>query len=551
VSFSNDDEGDGLAALFGGVSPAVAAPGDPGPRRAAQAPAPVEPAEPAPGGVPASTETRAETAPTPGWSPASPTQYPGLAPAASAPAASSMPPAPTSPAFPSYAPPSPAAPPAPAYGAPAAPPTSPAYEMPAPAPAPSSPPPGPQSYDLPPPASAPSAPAWSPQPTPHAPAPQPTQQTPAPQPPPPFGAQQYGSPQPPPPYGAEQYASPQASPSYDLPAPEGARDLGAPPTGVAYPPTAQYPADLADRTAYPSGPPQGTAYPPPVAEPPSYAPPAGPGYDLPASAPAPLQEPPSAAPPLGYEAYARPSAPDERRHDTSRYDALPVSSPPGEHPLVLSEPAPPATVFPPGPLLPSSTAAVATPEDLERSTAGEKVGLVLALFTGPIGLAVAIANAVRGARRRGWLIGVVRVSLVFGVLSTIAAGIAGYVLWNIRLDQIAHAEVAAASAEFCAAADADPTMVTPPTLGWPAQGASVGESITLMQAWTDRWTTLAAESPAKLGTGMELLAETGQTIVDGVTTARVVDDAANQAQIAAAAGQSGVAGWYTTYCVTP
>ncbi len=219
--------------------------------------------------------------------------------------------------------------------------------------------------------------------------------------------------------------------------------------------------------------------------------------------------------------------------------------------MLRSDAAPPATVFPPGPLLPSSSSAVETPEDLERSTVGEKVGLALAVLTGPIGLVIAIVNAARGARRRGWLIGIARASLVLAVISTIAAGIGGYVLWNIRADQIEHAEIAAASAEFCAAGAADPAIVTPPTLGWPAPGATTTESLALMQAWTDNWTTLAATSPASLRTGMELLATRGQTIIDAVTASRTVDDAANQQQISSIEAQSGVAAWYANYCAAP
>lgn len=524
MSFTNDEEGDGLAALFGGVTPTAGAPGDAGPRRAAQAPPPAASAQPPPATAPPVEP------PTSGWSPAAPSHFPGLVP--SVPAAYGLP-------------------------APAAAPASPAYEMPAPAQQ------GPRSYDLPPPASAPSAPAWSPEPAP---------QHESPQPPPPYGSQQYQNPQVPPRYEAPQYEAPryeaprheasqyesphyqapqyepqQAPPRYDLPAPDSAQDFGTAPAGAAYPPTALYPARADIPAAFPSAPPQGAAFAPPVADPPSYAPPAAPGYEPPRSTPAPLEQPPPhVAPPLGYEAYARPPAPSE-----PQYDLQPVPSSPGEHPLVLSEPALPATVFPPGPLLPSSRAAVETPDDLERSTAIEKIGLVLALLTGPIGLVLAIGNAARSGRRRGWLIGIVRASLVLGVLSTIAAGIAGYLAWNVLQDQIAHDEVAAASAEFCEAAAADPTMVTAPTLGWPPQGASVGESITLMQAWTDRWVALAPGAPPKLQTGIELLAETGQSIVDGVTSSRTVDDATNQARIAAAAGESGVAGWHTTYCVAP
>jgi hypothetical protein len=476
VSFSNDESGDGLAALFGGITPQ----GDAGPRRTAPAaPAPA-PGEPAP--VASEPADPVFSATPPGVAP----QYPGLAPSLPV-AAPTAPPAYSPPAYSPPAYPPPAAAPA-AY----APPASPAYEMPAPPvygmpTLPTQPPP---SYDLPAPAVAPAAPVYD------APA---VMQTP---------------------------------PPYDPPAPDAGSYPGLAPSAPTYPPTAQYPAGTYPPTQYPAEPASAPYEPPPaypVAPPSAYSSPAA---EVPVFAP----------PPAGAYDLAPPVEPNP----------VPPSPPVApQHPLVRSEPAVPATVFPPGPLLPSSTAAVETPEDLERSTAGEKVGLVLAVLTGPIGLAVAIGNAVRSARRRGWLIGLVRASLVLGVLSTIAAGVAGYVLWNIRADQIQHADVAAASAEFCAAAAADPAMVAPPTLGWPAQGASIGESLDLMQAWTDRWTTLAATAPAKLSTGLELLAEKGQTIIDAVTAARVVDDAANQAQIASAEAQSGVATWYSTYCLEP
>lgn len=521
MSFNNDEEGDGLAALFGGVTPQA----EPGPRRAAPAP-------PEPGSTPAAA------VPPPG---ASQPQYPGLAPSAS-PAYS--PPAYSPPATPSYSPPA-----------------SPAYEMPAPAPQ------APLAYDLP-------APAVAPAP----------------------GASPYEAP------ATPNYPGLAAPPSYDLPAPGATQYPGIAPSAPSHPATAQYPTGLDPATAFPSAPLQEPSYappaydpppayepppayqpsayqpppayepppgyeqppayhppayqpppeyPPPLAGAPVYSSPAGPGYDLPPAAPlaypTPLEEPPSyGAPPPSYESFGGPPVLAE-----PPLIAEPFERPVPEHPLVRSEPALPAAVFPPGPLLPSSTAAVETPEYLERSTAGEKVGLVLAIIAGPIGLAIAIANAIRSGRRRGWLIGVVRASLILGVLSTIAAGIAGYVYWTVRSDQIQHAEIAAASAEFCAAAEADPTMVAPPTLGWPAPGASVSESLTLMQAWTDRWTTLAATSPAGLRTGLELLAERGQTIMDAVTQARTVDDAANQTQIAAAEAQAGVANWHTTYCLEP
>lgn len=574
MSFSNDEDGDGLAALFGGVTPQA----EPGPRRAA-----VPPAEPEPTGAAAPDE------------PAAAPQYPGLAPAEATPPAyrppeyqapAAQPSTYQPPAYqpPAYQPPVPEQPTSPppsfepqAYEPPVSarqsfappsyqPPAAPADDLPAPA-ASQAPP----SYDMPPPSSYEPPPSYE--------APQPSAATPSYDPPsydppsyvppssvpPSYDAPSSAPPSydlPPPAEAPSAFSSP-ATPSYDLPAPQGstypqtAQYPGSPPPPTAFP-SPQSAAPAYGQTAPPSAAPPSTA--PPSAAPPSYEPPR---YDPPSYDP-PAYEPLVQPPPSGFESPARPAPSGEPATGTavpSSYDAfaVPVLAEPArvepteqsDHPLVRPEPAVPATLFPAGPLLPSSQAAVETPEDLERSTIAEKLGLVLAVLTGPIGLAVAVVNAVRSGRRRGWLIGVVRASLVLGVLSTIAAGIAGYTYWNIRADQIQHAETAAASAEFCAAAEADPAMVTPPTLGWPAPAASVGESIVLMQAWTDRWTTLSATAPPGLRSGIELLAEKGQTIVDAVTQARAVDDAANQAQIAGVEAQAGVASWYTTYCLEP
>jgi hypothetical protein len=560
VSFSNDEDGDGLAALFGGVTPQA----EPGPRRGA-----VPPAEP-------------DQAPPDGTAAAP--QYPGLDPVPAAPEAA--PPAYRPPEYPAPTAQPPAAPP-PSYQQPAYEPPSyqqPAYEPPTyeppvsarqsfapptfpppadevPAPAASQAPP---SYDLPPPAYEPppahEPPAYEPPPS--------SYEPPAYEPPPSFAPPTYDRPAseppsydlPPPASAPAAFSSPVPT-SYDLPAPQGATYSAPPPAAPPNPETSQYPGSPAVPTAFPPPSPQVTepptgyeapiqeplSYPRPSYDPPSYAPPAQPvpsGFETLAPPVESGDLATGTASPGSPESFAAPALAEPPRADTSERSYA-------EHPLVRPEPAVPATVFPAGPLLPSSQAAVETPEDLERSTIAEKLGLVLALLTGPIGLAVAIVNAVRSGRRRGWLIGVVRASLVLGVLSTIAAGIAGYTYWNIRADQIQHAETAAASAEFCAAAEADPTMVTPPTLGWPAPAASVGESIVLMQAWTDRWTALAATAPPGLKSGIELLAEKGQTIVDAVTQARTVDDAANQAQIAGVEAQAGVASWYSTYCLEP
>jgi hypothetical protein len=451
--------------------------------------------------VPQAYDLPAPAAPAGGAPPAA-THYPGLDPTPQQPVpypepASSNPAYPPTAQYPAGVDPAAyAAPPGPAYGAPAA--QQPAYEPPTYVPPAYQPP----AYEAPP-ASAP-----------------PTYQPPA------YEAPTY---QPPaheaPPASAPPTYEP---PSYEQPAP-------------AAPPPAYVPPTLEAPPAYEAP----TYTPPPASEQPTYA------------APPPVVEPPAFGgfEPLGLQpdGTGRPEPFAERPFGEQPREAeRPAETAYGEHPIVRAEAAPLAAVFPPGPLLPvPPEARVDEPEDLARSTVLEKVGLGFAILTGPIGLLLAIVTAARGVRRRGWVIGIGRASLVFGVLSTVAFLIGGYVLWNLRLDQLQHDQVAAASAEFCAAGAADPSIVTPTTLGWPSPGETINDSLALMQAWTDDWRTLAATSPAELRTGMDLLAERGDVIIEAVTGARSVDNAANQEQISSIQLQAGVSNWYATYCEEP
>jgi hypothetical protein len=525
VSFNNDDEGDGLAALFGGITPQAAPPGAPGTRRAAQqaaaAPAdpnaaPVAPPSPASPAWPSPPPAQEVPAAPPSWAapgvePPRTPQYPGLAP--NVPIApqtpSALPSAPLPPAF-GAPPPNPAPSPNPA---------PPAYDLPA--------------YDLPAPAAAPS----------------------------------YSSPEPPqaPPYGAPSFpapvtpqypglaATPVDPPTAQYPRTDGPPAWGAPPPASGVPTPAQAPPPVqAPPPAAWSGysDPSVQAAPPPLNEPP--APTGFEALGLAQPSPPPTAEPPSAGYGAATEsayasAYARPGSPSFDDRATGQDDRIPA---PESVPALRSDAAPPATAFPPGPLLPTANP-MEPPEHLERATTGERVGLVLAVLTGPVGLILAIVSAVRGARRRGWVIGVGRAAIVLGVISTIGFGIGGVVLADLRAQQMQFDRLAAASAEFCAAGTENPALVAPPTLGWPAPAATVAESLTLMQEWTTRWTDLAATSPEELRAGLELLVAQGTTIVDTVTQARSVDDAANQAAIAATATQSGVADWFQTYCVSP
>jgi hypothetical protein len=596
VSFNNDEDGDGLAALFGGITPQAT----PKPAEAVQpAAAPTPAAQPPAGaGYPAAAPAVAPVAPSasPGYPaagsydlpaptatppasayPSAAPQYPGLSPA---PTAAPQAPAPGYPVAPAPAPqyqapasqapatpyptaqyPSPQAPPTqypPTQSPTQSPPTQyPGLEVPAgyPGLAPQGTPSAPQSYNLPAPAE---QPAVSPQPigqqAPQYPAQaypeqaQPAQAQPA--------QAQPAQAQPAEAYPAQGYAATPpadvAQPAtYDLPPPAVAPSA---PSSRSYDPTPAYdqaPSSYGATPAYDPAPGHDPA--------PAYDPTAGhrqtSDYEPLAAEPvAPGGQPAPLVPPA-QEQFGAPAAASSygaSDYGASGYGASDYgSSDYGSSGPAVGGALIPQSVVPAGPLLPSQTAAVVTPEDIERATVGEKVGLALAVLTGPIGLLIAIVSAVRGGRRRGWLIGIARVSLVLGVLSTVATVILGVVYWNIRVDQMQHDELAAASAEFCAAAEADPAMVTPPTVGFPTQGNSIPETIDAMTAWTNRWTELAATSPAELRTGLELLAAKGQEIVDSVTQSRSVDDALNAQVIGSVEAQSGVSAWYTNYCVAP
>jgi len=573
VSFNNNDEdGDGLAALFGGITP-TATPKPAEAARPAAAPTAQPPAAPGyptaapvavptaapgyPGAAPYDLPAPTEAPPASAYPSAAP-QYPGLAPTADQQYAATGYPAQQTPAQqspPSGVPQDASGLPSTQYAATQYPPDQHSSAQYPPEQYP------PEQY--------------------------PPTQAPTMAPPPQYAATQYTatpaptqdptSQFPPAQYpGLAPQGTPGAPPSYDLPAP--VTQAGPAPQYPAQAGPSGTPTPLAEPAAYP-------AYEQPVpgystAPPADFAQPAT--YDLPPPAAAPSLPPvsgyepaPSFGQPAGSDATARydapPAYPPSNGYEASpaeRFSAVPQGAPFGQPAEGQfggsastsgyggSEPPAgaallPQAVTPAGPLLPSRAAAVVTPEDLERSTVGERIALVLALIAGPIGLLAAIVTAVRGGQRRGWIIGISRVSLALGVLSTIATVILGVVYWNIRVDQMHHDELAAASAEFCAAAEADPAMVTPPTVGFPTQGNSIPETIDAMTAWTTRWTDLAATSPAELRTGLELLATKGQEIVDSVTESRSVDDALNAQVIGSVEAQSGVSAWYTTYCVAP
>ncbi|MES1169776.1 MAG: hypothetical protein ABUL47_03705 [Leifsonia sp.] len=186
--------------------------------------------------------------------------------------------------------------------------------------------------------------------------------------------------------------------------------------------------------------------------------------------------------------------------------------------------------------------------DLARSTAGEKLGLVLAFLIAPLGLIVGIVAAARSANRRGWVVGIVRASIAISAVLSVVLGVAGYYGYTQFKQQQLHDQTVAASAAFCSELKADPTMYQLPTFGWPAVATSIPDSLKTMQAYEDRWTKLAKVSPVGIKSDAAKVAAAAKQIIDSVTTSRTIDDASNVSAMSAVASASGVPAWHSEYC---
>ncbi len=342
--------------------------------------------------------------------------------------------------------------------------------------------------------------------------------------------------------------------------------------GAPASPAAPFPRpDLVAPSAPTPVPPPVTASPPPVAAPPSIAapsadlpmtpPPADPpllasyfaaapvepvGIAEPRSAPGSLAERPDTLrpDPSGPDAFRpNPSGPDMFRPDPSGPDAF-RPNPSG------TDPSGPDRPRPGQPLLPSNEPPPPAIEEIERSTTGERLGLIFSFLLPPIGLVLGIAHAIRSRRRRGWVTGLVRGSVVVGVVFTLLAGLGGAVLGEQRAQALRYDELRQASTVFCGAVATQPDLIALPTFGWPAPAPTIPESIAAMQGYAARWAVLVDDVPAEIRGEVLTLAGTASRIAAAVAVARTVDDVQNQAVIGSLATRSALPAWHTEYCVT-
>ncbi|CAN5417524.1 hypothetical protein BH09ACT4_BH09ACT4_14760 [soil metagenome] len=188
------------------------------------------------------------------------------------------------------------------------------------------------------------------------------------------------------------------------------------------------------------------------------------------------------------------------------------------------------------------------PPDLDRTTLGERVALVLAFLIPPVGLIASIVAAVQSSRERGWVLRFVRTSVVIAVIMTVVAGFGAAYFYKVVDDGRKHDAIAAASTQFCSTVADNPDMISPPSFGFPAPGASIPDTITAIQAYVDRWDALAAVSPSGIRTDVTRVADSARGILTTVTDTRLVNYDDNIAVMSSVAESTNVVGWAEEYC---
>ena len=258
----------------------------------------------------------------------------------------------------------------------------------------------------------------------------------------------------------------------------------------------------------------------------------------PAPAPVPVVAEPDPAPSVVATATVEPPA-------AAAFASAPTSStPPTPAPVV----DPPEPYTGQGPLLPGGELDdIVDDAEVARPTLAEKIFFVLTIVLPPIGLVGTAVAAVGSLRRRGWVIGLLRVGLVIGIVMSVVSAGGAYAGYKVIRVQQAHAQTVAASTAFCAAFAKDKTLGTADG-GWPQPAASIPDSLTAMQGYVDRWTALAKVSPEGIQQQVSGVAAAGAEIIKSVQVQRTIDDAQNRPVLVSAVTAAGIADWRAEYC---
>lgn len=146
-------------------------------------------------------------------------------------------------------------------------------------------------------------------------------------------------------------------------------------------------------------------------------------------------------------------------------------------------------------------------EEPEQLRMFEIVALILAIALPPAGLILAIVASARGTRYRGWPSNTARAAIVVGIVMTILVAI-GLIFFAVvernnadarsqaASAAVAHTEVVAASAEFCAAVAEAPALfaANDPDFGWPQTTDPAGY-LPAVEQYSALWQSLATIAP--------------------------------------------------------
>jgi hypothetical protein len=187
---------------------------------------------------------------------------------------------------------------------------------------------------------------------------------------------------------------------------------------------------------------------------------------------------------------------------------------------------------------------------LDRSTVLEKIALVLAVIAPPLGLLGGIIGMIVSARRRGWVIGLTKVTTAVGAVLTVALGIGAVVAGGVLADQAKFDGIVAESAAWCTLLDENPDLVSGPRLGWPAPADTINDTIEAGNVYVARWDPLIEAAPDAMLEETQLPQTRAKELVGAIEASRRIDDAGNVAVMESVAAASKIPAYRAQYCVS-
>lgn len=183
-----------------------------------------------------------------------------------------------------------------------------------------------------------------------------------------------------------------------------------------------------------------------------------------------------------------------------------------------------------------------------RASSLERLAVVLAVVAPPIGLALGVTSAGASRRRRGW---VSRISVIAIALAVVMIGvwIVGGLGVGVAIKaQQRHDTKAIAARSFCAAIRAGKLDVNDSGFGWPAQQATVDDSLTAMRGFVASWTAVEKVAPSDIRSAVAGVVRTGTALEQAAQTSRQINIDSDLDNWAAIHSASTLPAYVNAYC---